>query len=140
MKVTKRRAAIDFAECMRDLVDLHYPNAEKIRVVLDNLSTHDPKNLYVAFAPHEARRILERLEFHFTPKHASWLNQAEIEIGCITRECRGKLRFRDLVRLRRHVQAWVRSANQQRRRINWKFRTADARKKFGYARPELAGR
>ena len=77
-KVTDRRAAADFAECMRDLVDQHYPEAECIRVVLDNLSTHTPAALYESFEPAEARRILRRLEFHYTPKHASWLNMVEI--------------------------------------------------------------
>jgi transposase len=80
-KVTERRTAVDFAECMRDLADRHYPKAELIRVVLDNLSTHTQASLYEAFPPEEARRILRRIEFHYTPKHASWLNMVEIEIG-----------------------------------------------------------
>ena len=79
--------AVDFAECMRDLVDLHYPKAERIRVVLDNLSTHTPGALYETFAAAEARRILRRLEFHYTPKHASWLNMVEIEIGVMVAQC-----------------------------------------------------
>ena len=87
VKVTDRRTAADFAECMRDLVDVHYPDAERIRVVLDNLSTHTPGALYEAFPPHEARRILRRLEFHYTPKHASWLNMVEIEIGVLRGQC-----------------------------------------------------
>src|SRR5438874_4984004 len=87
VKVTERRAAEDYAQCMRELVDLHYPDAERIRVVQDNLSTHSPGALYEAFAPAEARRILQRLEFHYTPKHASWLNMVEIEIGVLRGQC-----------------------------------------------------
>ena len=86
-KVTDHRTCVDFAECMRDLVDAHYPEAERIRVVLDNLSTHSAAALYQAFEPAEARRILSRLEFHFTPKHASWLNMVEIEIGVMVTQC-----------------------------------------------------
>ncbi|MDX8529336.1 IS630 family transposase, partial [Mesorhizobium sp. MSK_1335] len=87
VKVTERRAADDFASCMRDLVDSHYPEAERIRVVLDNLSTHSPAALYQALPASEARRILKRLEFHYTPKHASWLNMVEIEIGVLRSQC-----------------------------------------------------
>ena len=83
VKVTDRRAAGDFAECMREVSDVHFPKAEKIRVVMDNLSTHSPSALYQAFLPAEARRVLRRLEFHYTPKHASWLNMVEIEIGVL---------------------------------------------------------
>ena len=87
VKVTDQRTARDFAQCMRELVDLHYPKAERIRVVLDNLSTHQPGALYEAFPAAEARRILRRLEFHYTPKHASWLNMVEIEIGVLRSQC-----------------------------------------------------
>ena len=87
VKVTDQRTARDFAECMRELVDLHYPQAEQIRVVLDNLSTHSPGALYEAFPAPEAHRILRRLEFHYTPKHASWLNMVEIEIGVLRGQC-----------------------------------------------------
>jgi transposase len=86
-KVTDRRTCRDFAECMRDLVDIHYPKAEPIRVVMDNLSTHTPSALYESFEPAEARRILRRLEIHYTPKHASWLNMVEIEIGVMVLQC-----------------------------------------------------
>src|SRR3981081_3358811 len=87
VKVTDRRAAVDYAHCMRELVDVHYPDAACIRVVQDNLSTHQPGALYEAFVPAEARRILRRLEFHYTPKHASWLNMVEIEIGVLRGQC-----------------------------------------------------
>ena len=87
VKVTERRTAQDFAHCMRELSDAHYPHAERIRVVLDNLSTHSAAALYETFSPSEARRVLRRLEFHYTPKHASWLNMVEIEIGVLRAQC-----------------------------------------------------
>jgi hypothetical protein len=105
VKVTERRAAEDYAQCMRELVDVHYPNAEYIRVVQDNLSTHSAGALYEAFPPAEARRILRRLEFHYTPKHASWLNMVEIEIGVLRGQCLDR-RIDDPKRLCREVAAW----------------------------------
>jgi hypothetical protein len=102
VKVTERRAARDYAQCMRDLVDIHYPDAEIIRVVQDNLSTHSAGALYQAFTPAEARRILRRLEFHYTPKHASWLNMVEIEIGVLRGQCLDR-RIDDPKRLRREI-------------------------------------
>jgi transposase len=137
VKVTKQRAAVDFAECMRDLVDVHYPEAEKIRVVLDNLSTHDPKNLYVAFEPREARRILQRLEFHFTPKHASWLNMVEIEISVLSRQCL-RQRIATSHKLTREVRAWLRHRNASGQRIKWMFDVGDARHKLGRSYPKPA--
>ena len=106
IKVTERRAAEDYAHCMRDLVDVHYPDAETIRVVQDNLSTHSAGALYQAFPPAEARRIMRRLEFHYTPKHASWLNMVEIEIG-VRGQCLDR-RIDDPKRLRREIAAWER--------------------------------
>lgn len=90
LDITKRRTAVDFAEVMRRLADEHYPEAEKVRVVLDNLNTHTPASLYKAFEPEEARRVLRKLEFHHTPKHASWLNQVEIELSALSRQCLGR--------------------------------------------------
>src|SRR5271167_4742995 len=107
VKVTERRAAEDFAQCMRELVDIHYPDAEYIRVVQDNLSTHSAGALYQTFPPAEARRILRRLEFHYTPKHASWLNMVEIEIGVLRSQCLDR-RIDDPKRLRREITAWER--------------------------------
>jgi transposase len=121
VKVTERRAADDFAHCMRDLVDLHYPQAERIRVVLDNLSTHTPAALYQALPASEARRILRRLEFHYTPKHASWLNMVEIEIGVLRGQC-----------LDRRIE----SRNASGARINWMFSTEQARLKMAKAYPK----
>jgi transposase len=134
VKVTERRAAEDYAKCMRDLVDVHYPDAETICVVQDNLSTHSAGALYRAFPPAEARRILRRLEFHYTPKHASWLNMVEIEIGVLRGQCLDR-RINDPKRLRREIAAWERSRNAARSRIKWMFTTDKARAKMGRAYP-----
>jgi hypothetical protein len=135
VKVTQQRTARDFAQCMRDLVDTHYPNARKIRVVLDNLSTHTPAALYETFPPQEARRILRILEFHYTPKHASWLNMVEIEIGVLVGQCLDR-RIPNLATLRREVAAWNSQRNHARARINWLFDVARARQKMGRAYPQ----
>ena len=119
---------------MRDLVDIHYPDAELIRVVQDNLSTHSAGALYQAFPPAEARRILRRLEFHYTPKHASWLNMVEIEIGVLRGQCLDR-RIDDPKRLRREITAWERQRNAARSRIKWMFTTDKARAKMGRAYP-----
>ena len=134
VKVTERRAAEDYAKCMRDLVDVHYPDAETIRVVQDNLSTHSAGALYRAFPPAEARRILRRIEFHYTPKHASWLNMVEIEIGVLRGQCLDR-RIDDPKRLRREIAAWGRNRNAARSRIKWMFTTDKARAKMGCAYP-----
>ncbi|WP_424579056.1 MULTISPECIES: IS630 family transposase [Bradyrhizobium] len=134
VKVTDRRAAVDYAHCMRDLVDVHYPDAACIRVVQDNLSIHKPGALYEAFAPAEARRILRRLEFHFTPKHASWLNMVECEISVLQRQCLGR-RIADPKRLRNEIAAWQKRRNKTRVRIKWMFTTDKARAKLGRAYP-----
>src|ERR1700682_2037301 len=133
VKVTERRAAEDYAQCMRDLVDIHYPDAEIIRVVQDNLSTHSAGALYQTFPPAEARRILRRLEFHHT-KHASWLNMVEIEIGVLRGQCLDR-RIDDPKRLRREITAWERRRNHARSRIKWMFTTDKARAKMGRAYP-----
>lgn len=133
-KVTDQRTCIDFAECMRDLVDEHYPDADRIRVVLDNLSAHSAAALYQAFAPEEARRILRRVEFHFTPKHASWLNMVEIEIGVMVQQCLDR-RIPDKATLISEIAAWERRRNKERARINWMFTVERAREKMGRAYP-----
>ena len=134
VKVTDRRAAEDFAECMRELSDVHFPKAEKIRVVLDNLSTHSPSALYQTFPPSEARRILRRLEFHYTPRHASWLNMVEIEIGVLRTQCLDRrIDSREL--LVSEVAAWERQRNKRRDRIKWMFTTEKARAKMARAYP-----
>jgi hypothetical protein len=136
VKVTDRRAAQDFAQCMRDLVDLHFPLAPTIRVVMDNLSTHSPSSLYNSFPPAEARRILRRLEFHYTPKHASWLNMVEIEIGVLRTQCLDR-RIDSQAFLVSEVAAWERRRNDSGERINWMFSTQKAREKLAKAYPNL---
>ena len=134
VKVTDRRAAEDFAECMRELGDIHFPKAEKIRVVMDNLSTHSPSALYQSFPAPEARRILRRLEFHYTPRHASWLNMVEIEIGVLRSQClERRIDSRQL--LEKEVKAWERARNQSRVRIKWMFTPQKARAKMARAYP-----
>jgi transposase len=135
VKVTDQRAATDFAACMRDLVDIHYPQAERIRLVLDNLSTHSAAALYQALPPSEARRILRRLEFHYTPKHASWLNMVEIEIGVLRCQCLDR-RIDSRRELVAKIDAWQRQRNQCGARINWMFTTDQARAKIGRAYPK----
>lgn len=138
VKVTDRRAAEDFAQCMRELVDVHFPAAETIRVVLDNLSTHTPAALYQAFPAAEARRVLRRIEFHHTPKHASWLNMVEIEIGVLRGQCLDR-RIDSRDQLVREVAAWERRRNASGARINWMFSTEQARTKMAraYPRPSI---
>jgi transposase len=135
--VSERRTAVDFAACMRDLVDVDFPQAERIRVVMDNLSTHTPGSLYEAFPAPEAHRILRRLEFHFTPKHASWLNMAEIEIGVLRRQCLDR-RIDNRRRLEREIAAWERQRNAAGAEIKWMFTTDTARTKMGRAYPNPA--
>lgn len=136
VKITEQRTAQDFAECMRDLVDEHYPDAELIRVVLDNLSTHSVGALYETFEPQEARRIAEKLEFHFVPKHASWLNMVEIEIGVLRSQCLDR-RISDRKKLGREVAAWERQRNRSRAQIKWMFTIDKARAKMGRAYPNV---
>ncbi len=133
-KVTDQRTAADFADCMRELVDDHYPDAERIRVVLDNLSTHKPAALYDRFEPAEARRILSRLEFLFTPKHASWLNMVEIEIGVMVSQCLSR-RIPDKAKLVHEVAMWEQRRNRERAQIDWLFTVDRARDKLARAYP-----
>lgn len=134
VKVTDRRTARDFAECMRDLVDIHYPQAARIRVVLDNLSTHSAGALYDTFPAPEARRLLRRLEFHYTPKHASWLNMVEIEIGVLQSQCLDR-RIGQRRRLIEEIAAWEHQRNADGATINWMFTTERARTKLARAYP-----
>jgi len=137
VKVTDHRAAGDFACCMRDLVDVHYPQADLIRVVLDNLSTHTAGALYETFPAPEAHRVLQRLEFHYTPKHASWLNMVEIEIGVLRSQCLDR-RIGDRTRLVREIKAWQKQRNDSGDRIKWMFTTERARVKLARAYPTIA--
>jgi transposase len=137
VKVTDHRAAADFAHCMRDLVDVHYPQADLVRVVLDNLSTHTAGALYETFPAHEAHRLLQRLEFHYTPKHASWLNMVEIEIGVLRSQCLDR-RIGNRTRLVREIKAWQKQRNDSGDRIKWMFTTERARVKLARAYPGVA--
>jgi DDE superfamily endonuclease/Homeodomain-like domain len=137
VKVTDRRTAEDFAICMRELSDVHFPEADRIRVVLDNLSTHSSGALYQAFPPCEARRVLRRLEFHYVPKHASWLNMVEIEIGVLRGQCLDR-RIATPERLVSEIAAWERQRNATRAQVKWMFTTEKARAKMGRAYPEPA--
>jgi DDE superfamily endonuclease len=129
IQVTERRTRIDWAAAMRELSDRHYPAAQRITVVLDNLNTHGPASFYEAFAPEEARRLAERFEFHYTPKHGSWLNIAEIEFSVLSRQCLDQ-RIRDVETLGNETRAWVQQRNAASKNIDWQFTTADARIKL----------
>ena len=139
VKVTARRTNQDFAHCMRELIDEHFPEAQRTRVVLDNLSTHSPAALYQTFEPAEARRILKKLEFHYTPKHASWLNMVEIEIGVLRTQCLDR-RIESREYLTAEIQAWQNQRNVSRARINWMFSTEKARTKLAKAYPVPAAK
>jgi DDE superfamily endonuclease len=127
--VTERRTMLDFAYQMKWLVDEQYPAAERIRVVLDQLNTHKPASLYAAFAPAEARRIRRKLEFHYTPKHGSWLNMAEIELSILQRQCLDR-RLPDVASLSAHLVAYEQRRNEERATIDWRFTSQQARVKL----------
>jgi hypothetical protein len=129
VQVTERRTRLDWAVALCELSDRHYPAAERITVVLDNLNTHGPASFYEAFAPEKARRLAERFEFHYTPKHGSWLNMAEIEFSVLSRRCLDR-RIGDAETLQREVQAWTQQRNRARKSVDWQFTTADARTKL----------
>lgn len=134
VEVTAQRKTVDFAECMRQVVDVHFPDAEVIRVVCDNLNTHSPAALYQAFKPDEARRLLRKLEFHYTPKHASWLNMAEIEISVLSRQVLQQ-RIASMEALAALAAAWVQGRNARKASITWSFRLTDARTKLARLYP-----
>ena len=136
IKVTNQRTMIDFAHCMRDLVDLHFPEAEKIVLVMDNLNTHKLASLYEAFPPAEARRIIDKLEIHYTPKHGSWLNMAEIELSVLQRQCL-KARIPDRPTLIEKVESWEKRRNATEATVHWRFTTADARIKLHKLYPSI---
>lgn len=129
VNVTTTRKKTDFAFCLRDLVDVHFPHAPRIRVVLDNLNTHTLGALYETFEPVEARRIARRLEFHFTPKHGSWLNMVEIELSILSRQCLQR-RIPDQIMLQAESSAWADTRNAQQATVNWRFSIHDARTKL----------
>ena len=137
VEVTGRRTMEDFAHQMRWLVDAAYPEAERVRVVLDNLNTHRPASLYETFEPGEARRVVQRLEFHYTPKHGSWLNMAEIEFSVFGNQCLNR-RIEDEASLKREVAALESQRNQAAATIDWRFSTADARNKLRRIYPSVS--
>jgi hypothetical protein len=136
VQVTDRRTMIDWAQCMRDLVDVHFPEADQIVVVMDNLNTHKLASLYEAFPPAEARRIAEKLEIHYTPKHGSWLNMAEIELSALSRQCLNR-RLPDQPTLQHEIAAWESQRNEAASTVNWRFTTADARIKLERLYPTI---
>src|SRR5262245_38411402 len=127
--LSDQRTRIDWANCIKTLVDIHYPDAERIVLVMDQLNTHSPASLYEAFAPAEAKRLADKLEIHYTPKHGSWLNMAELELSVLQRQCLDR-RLGDRVTMAAEVAAWVVARNSTTASIDWRFTTADARIKL----------
>jgi hypothetical protein len=136
VKVTDHHTKVDWAHVIKELVDEHYPEKKKIVLVMDNLNTHKVSSLYAAFKPEEARRIAERLEIHYTPKHGSWLDMAEIEIGVMARQCLDR-RIPDQDSLKREIKAWQDTRNQEGVCVNWRFTTQDARVKLKSLYPTI---
>jgi DDE superfamily endonuclease len=134
VRISTQRTRIDWAHCVRDLIDVHYPDAETIVLVMDQLNTHSPASLYEAFPPSEAKRLADKLELHYTPKHGSWLDMAEIELSILQRQCLDR-RLADRSTLEREVAAWVAQRNAAGQRIDWRFTTADARIKLKHLYP-----
>ena len=136
MAVTDTRKAVDWAYQIKTLLDEDYPQAVKVKLVMDNLNTHTPASLYKAFTPEEAKRLADRLEIHYTPKHGSWLNMAEIEFSHLGRQCLGR-RLPDQETMRREVEAWVQRRNQSEAKMEWRFTTEDARIKLKTLYPSI---
>jgi hypothetical protein len=132
--VSDRRTRIDWAHCIKELVDVHYPDADRIVLVQDNLNTHTPASLYEAFPPGEAKRLTDKLELHATPKHGSWLNMAEIELSVLAEQCLDR-RLADRATLERQVTAWETARNGAGHRVDWRFTTTDARIKLKHLYP-----
>ena len=136
VRVTERRTRKDYAECLRELVDVYYPDAMKVRLIQDNLNTHDGASLYEAFPPEEARRILDKLEFHYTPKHGSWLNLAESEISIMNKQCLDR-RLDSVAAIAQQVAPWEESRNAKGIRVHWTFTVAAARQKLRKLYPSV---
>jgi transposase len=134
--VTEQRTRKDWARQIKEMLDERYPDAEKVRLVMDNLNTHSTASLYEAFAPKEARRLAERLEIHYTPKHGSWLNMAEIELSVLKGQCLAE-RIADIETMRAEVVAWEHDRNNQGATIDWQFTTRDARIKLKRLYPKI---
>jgi hypothetical protein len=136
VEITERRTRVDWAKFVKDMVDKRYPDAQKIVLVMDNLNTHSIASLYEAFPPPEARRLAERLEIHYTPKHGSWLNIAEIELSVLKGQCLGG-RIAEMERMRKEVVAWETDRNNRHSKVKWQFTAADARIKSQRLYPKL---
>jgi hypothetical protein len=136
VNVTDQRTRKDWAHVMKELADEHYPLAKKIVIVMDNLNTHSPASFYETFEPEEARRLVERFDFHYTPKHGSWLNMAEIELGVVIRQCLSR-RIADKTTLEKEVKAWQEDRNAKVVKVDWRFTTADARIKLKHLYPVI---
>lgn len=134
--ITDHRTRVDWAWCVRDLVDVHFPDAERLVIVMDNLNTHQLASFYEAFPPAEARRLAEKVEIHYTPKHGSWLNMAEIELSVLSRQCLNR-RIPDQPTLIHEVAAWEARRNAEATSVNWHFTTADARIKLKRLYPSI---
>ena len=134
VEVTEHRCRDDWAQCIKDLVDVHYPDAEKIVLVMDNLNIHSPASLYVAFEPKEAKRLADNLEIHYTPKHGSWLNMAAIELAILSSQCLDR-RIPDTEMLTQEIAAWEKDRNETATMVNWRFTTDDARIKLKHLYP-----
>ena len=138
VEVTGRRTRKEYAECLRKISDEMYPDAEVIVLVQDNLNTHTPASLYETFEPSEAKRLADRFEVHYTPKHGSWLDMAEIELGILSRQCLSR-RIEEVAVLRREVKAWNVARDDAASKVNWRFTTADARIKLKKLYPSMDG-
>lgn len=138
VKVTERRTRQDYAQCVRELVDVYYPNVRKIRLVQDNLNTHDGASLYETFPPQQARRLLDKIEFHYTPKHGSWVNMAESEISIMNTQCLDR-RLDSQDKIAKEVAAWESKRNTRQARMHWVFTLTSARRKLQKVYPSIEG-
>jgi hypothetical protein len=136
VKVTEQRTHVEWAYCMKALVDVHFPKAIRIRIIQDNLNTHNPAFLYEVFEPAQAKRILDKLEFHYTPKHGSWLNMAEIEFSVLSRQCLDR-RIADEEMLIQEIRSWEEHRNELKATVDWQFTTEDARIKLKKLYPSI---
>lgn len=136
VNITEHRTRKDWAQQIKEMLDKRYPDAIKVRLVMDNLNTHNIASLYETFAPQEARRLAERLEIHYTPKHGSWLNMAEIELSVLKGQCLNR-RIADMSAVQKEVTAWEINRNNRPSKIDWQFTTADARTKLKRLYPNL---
>ena len=134
--ITERRTRIDWAKQIKEMLDVRYPDACKVRLVMDNLNTHNIASLYEAFEPQEAKRLAERLEIHYTPKHGSWLNMAEIELSVLKGQCLDR-RIPEMAEMQAHVTAWEKARNNSAKNIVWQFKTSDARIKLHHLYPKI---